>query len=50
MHYSQTISTVRFVAGLMSEMLATFYDSADAPPPGPPPGDDAPPPRRRKDA
>ena len=50
MHYSQTISTVRFVAGLMSEMLATFYDSADAAPPAPPPSDDAPPPRRRKDA
>jgi heat-inducible transcriptional repressor len=26
MHYSETISTVRFVASLMSEMLATFYD------------------------
>ncbi|HYM15256.1 MAG TPA: heat-inducible transcriptional repressor HrcA [Dehalococcoidia bacterium] len=26
MHYPETISTVRFVAGLMSEMLSTFYD------------------------
>ena len=26
MHYSETISTVRFVASLMSEMLATYYD------------------------
>jgi heat-inducible transcriptional repressor len=26
MRYSQTISTVRFVASLMSEMLATYYD------------------------
>jgi heat-inducible transcriptional repressor len=26
MHYSETISTVRYVSGLMSEMLATFYD------------------------
>jgi len=26
MHYSETISTVRFVASLMSEMLSTFYD------------------------
>ncbi|MHB8376526.1 MAG: heat-inducible transcriptional repressor HrcA [Dehalococcoidia bacterium] len=26
MHYSETISTVRFIAGLMSEMLATYYD------------------------
>jgi heat-inducible transcriptional repressor len=25
MHYPETISTVRFVAGLMSEMLETFY-------------------------
>jgi hypothetical protein len=25
MHYSQTISTVRFIAGLMSEMLETYY-------------------------
>ncbi len=33
MHYSETISTVRFVAGVMSEMLATFYDAGDAPPP-----------------
>ncbi len=31
MHYSQTISTVRFIAGLMSEMLTTYYDE-DAPP------------------
>ena len=31
MRYSQTISTVRFVAGLMSEMLATYYDEG-APP------------------
>ena len=31
MHYSQTISTVRFIAGLMSEMLATYYDEG-APP------------------
>jgi len=26
MHYSETISTVRFIASLMSEMLATYYD------------------------
>ena len=26
MRYSETISTVRFIAGLMSEMLATYYD------------------------
>jgi heat-inducible transcriptional repressor len=26
MHYPETISTVRYVAGLMSEMLTTFYD------------------------
>ena len=25
MHYPETISTVRFVAGLMSEMLETYY-------------------------
>jgi heat-inducible transcriptional repressor len=25
MHYPETISTVRFVAGLMSEMLHTYY-------------------------
>ncbi|MEX0750757.1 MAG: HrcA family transcriptional regulator, partial [Dehalococcoidia bacterium] len=25
MHYSETISTVRFMAGVMSEMLQTFY-------------------------
>jgi heat-inducible transcriptional repressor len=31
MRYSQTISTVRFIAGLMSEMLSTYYDEA-APP------------------
>jgi heat-inducible transcriptional repressor len=31
MRYSQTISTVRFIAGLMSEMLATYYDES-APP------------------
>ena len=31
MHYSETISTVRFMAGLMSEMLATFYDESDRP-------------------
>jgi heat-inducible transcriptional repressor len=31
MHYSQTISTVRFIAGLMSEMLVTYYDDG-APP------------------
>ncbi len=31
MHYSETISTVRFIAGLMSEMLETHYgDSEDA--------------------
>lgn len=29
MHYPETISTVRFMAGLMSEMLATFYDEGD---------------------
>jgi heat-inducible transcriptional repressor len=28
MHYSETISAVRFMAGLMSEMLATFYDES----------------------
>ncbi len=26
MHYPETISTVKFIAGLMSEMLATYYD------------------------
>jgi hypothetical protein len=26
MHYPETISTVRFVADLMGEMLTTFYD------------------------
>jgi heat-inducible transcriptional repressor len=31
MRYSQTISTVRFIAGLMSEMLATYYDEGAAP-------------------
>jgi heat-inducible transcriptional repressor len=31
MRYSQTISTVRFIAGLMSEMLATYYNEG-APP------------------
>ena len=31
MRYSQTISTVRFIADLMSEMLTTYYDR-DAPP------------------
>ncbi len=31
MHYSETISTVRFIAGLMSEMLETHYgDGEDA--------------------
>ena len=29
---AETISTVRFVAGVMSEMLSTFYDAGDAPP------------------
>ena len=33
MRYSQTISTVRFIAGLMSEMLATYYDESTPPPP-----------------
>jgi heat-inducible transcriptional repressor len=32
MHYSQTISTVRFIAGLMSEMLATYYGEGDTEP------------------
>ena len=31
MHYSETISTVRFIAELMSEMLATFYDDERRP-------------------
>jgi len=26
MHYPETISTVRFIADLMSEMLATYYN------------------------
>jgi len=30
MHYSQTITTVRYIAGLLGEMLATFYQE---PPP-----------------
>jgi len=29
MHYPETISTVRFMAGLMSEMLTTFYDEGN---------------------
>jgi heat-inducible transcriptional repressor len=29
MHYPETISTVRFVASVMSEMLSTFYDTGD---------------------
>jgi len=40
MHYSETISTVRFVAGLMSEMLSTFYDAGDASPQPAERGDD----------
>jgi heat-inducible transcriptional repressor len=31
MHYPETISTVRFVAGLMSEMLATYYGDEEEP-------------------
>jgi heat-inducible transcriptional repressor len=32
MHYSQTISTVRYIAGLMSEMMSALYgDDQDAP-------------------
>ncbi len=31
MHYPETISTVRFVAGLMSEMLATYYGDDEEP-------------------
>jgi heat-inducible transcriptional repressor len=48
MHYSETISTVRFVAGLMSEMLSTFYDAGDAARPAArdDEGDGAPPPPR----
>jgi heat-inducible transcriptional repressor len=34
MHYPETISTVRFVAGLMGEMLETYYGD-DATPPAP---------------
>jgi heat-inducible transcriptional repressor len=37
MHYSETISTVRFMAGVMSEMLRTFYgedEPAEAESPG----------------
>jgi heat-inducible transcriptional repressor len=30
MHYPRTISTVRFLSQLMSEMLTTFYDEPDA--------------------
>jgi heat-inducible transcriptional repressor len=41
MHYSQTISTVRFIAGLMSEMLATYYDEEAAPGREPKPRDRA---------
>jgi heat-inducible transcriptional repressor len=29
MHYSETISTVRFMAGVMSEMLQTFYGDTE---------------------
>jgi heat-inducible transcriptional repressor len=29
MHYSRTISTVRYIAGLMSEMLETYYGEQD---------------------
>jgi hypothetical protein len=46
MHYSETISTVRFVAGLMSEMLATYYDAEE--PGGERPHDDQAPPRPRR--
>jgi heat-inducible transcriptional repressor len=31
MHYSRTISTVRFVADLMSEMLTTYYEEGSGP-------------------
>ncbi len=31
MDYSQTISTVRFIAGVMSEMLSTYYDEDAVP-------------------
>lgn len=31
MHYPETISTVRFVAGLMSEMLSTYYGDDETP-------------------
>jgi heat-inducible transcriptional repressor len=31
MHYSETISTVRFMAGVMSEMLQTFYGDDEEP-------------------
>jgi len=30
MHYSETISTVRFMSGVMSEMLETFYGEEEA--------------------
>jgi heat-inducible transcriptional repressor len=32
MHYPETISTVRYIAGLMSEMLATYYGDGDTEP------------------
>lgn len=35
MHYSRTISTVRFISGLMSEMLATYYGGGDPESDGP---------------
>jgi heat-inducible transcriptional repressor len=31
MHYSRTISTVRFIADLMSEMLTTYYEEGSGP-------------------
>lgn len=34
MHYSETISTVRFMAGLMGEMLSTYYGDGAAEPGG----------------
>jgi transcriptional regulator of heat shock response len=30
MHYSRTISTVRFLSELMSEMLTTYYEEGSA--------------------
>jgi heat-inducible transcriptional repressor len=48
MHYPETISTVRFIAGVMSEMLATYYGQREMESPPDTRDDQKTPPSRRK--